>query len=467
MNKKGTSFNFFDTLWKFFTSVRLTVVLLLTLAATSIIGTLIPQNGPPAEYVQKYGVEVFRIFSILDLTDMYHSWWFRFFMGMLTLNVVVCSLDRLPATLKIVFVKEPVFNVNRFRKSQTHVALSSARLPDDLIGRYAPLVSRWFGYSRIEKTDQGQCILAEKGRLSRLGFYLVHLSIVFLLLGGMIGSIYGFDGFVNIPEGESVGHVRLSNSQKLIPLDFQIQCDDFSVTFYETGQPKEYRSRLTLLEGDTPVLTQDIIVNQPLRYKGINIFQSSYGEMPPAGHGMASKGISLNFEDRETPGVFVLEAAVGRPVELPEGRGTFILEDVVDSYNFKGRMDLGKTLIGQLRLAGGSSTEVIIPMRFPKFDKMRQGRFVITLDEKTLGRRYYTGLQVTRDPGVWLVYLGFILLIAGCMVTFFMSHQRLLVEVVPDGTGSRVIVSGSANKNKLGMQTKVKKISERLAGAGN
>ncbi|HAY40073.1 MAG TPA: cytochrome c biogenesis protein ResB, partial [Desulfobacteraceae bacterium] len=40
-------------------------------------------------------------------------------------------------------------------------------------------------------------------------------------------------------------------------------------------------------------------------------------------------------------------------------------------------------------------------------------------------QRYYTGLQVTSDPGVWVVYAGFIMMIIGCFITFFMSHQRL------------------------------------------
>ncbi len=40
---------------------------------------------------------------------------------------------------------------------------------------------------------------------------------------------------------------------------------------------------------------------------------------------------------------------------------------------------------------------------------------------------YYTGLQVTKDPGVWYVYAGFILMILGCWVTFFMSHRSVCI----------------------------------------
>lgn len=74
-------------------------------------------------------------------------------------------------------------------------------------------------------------------------------------------------------------------------------------------------------------------------------------------------------------------------------------------------------------------------------------------------QRYYTGLQVTRDPGVPLVYAGFILMIAGCFVSFFMSHRQVCVDVREGGERCHVTVAGTANKDPLGM----KRIRERLA----
>jgi len=96
-----------NRIWKFFTSIKLTIVLLISLAATSIVGTLIPQNEDPAAYVQAFGEAAFQLFSILGLFDMYHSWWFQTLILMLTANIIVCSIDRMSATWKIVFAKKP------------------------------------------------------------------------------------------------------------------------------------------------------------------------------------------------------------------------------------------------------------------------------------------------------------------------------------------------------------------------
>ena len=105
----------FSKIWDFFSSVKLTIVLLLSLAATSIIGTLIPQNENPAAYLEAFGGYLFRLFDILDLFDMYHSWWFQFLLILLTINIIVCSIDRISVNRRILFVKKPSFKLPRFR----------------------------------------------------------------------------------------------------------------------------------------------------------------------------------------------------------------------------------------------------------------------------------------------------------------------------------------------------------------
>ena len=453
MNKKTGSADFSGRLWKLFASVRLTIIVLLSLAVTSIVGTIIPQNKRPEAYLNEYGEFLYNILSVFDIFDMYHSWWFQALLLMLTVNVVVCSTHRFSALWKILSVKNPFFNVSKFRNLSNKEEFTDSRSPEELRSIYMPIVARNFGYRRIEETDSGLCIFAEKGRWTRAGVYVIHFSVVLLLIGGLIGSIFGFAGFANIPEGETISSIRLYNIGKAQKLNFQIRCDNFNVTFYDSGAPSEYRSTLTILEQGKSVLTRNIIVNHPLRYKGINIFQSSYGELPP-------REITLNFKDRATGMSHKKKVSVGQQFDIPGDMGQFVIKGHRDSYGFRGH-NLGKTFMGILTPNNGSLVHVILPVRFPFFDdRIRNDDLIISVED--YDHSYYTGLQVTRDPGVLVVYSGFVIMIIGCFITFFVSHQRLCVEISKSGKKSRIMVAGTANKNKLGMQSRIKKIAKSL-----
>ena len=442
-----------DRLWKAFASVKLTIVLLLTLAATSIIGTLIPQNEAPVAYFEAFGELLYRLFSLLGLFDMYHSWWFRALILLLVVNIVVCSIDRLQATWKIIFVRNPRFNIARYRQLKNKAEYNHDGDAEQLKALYQPIIARSFRYHRIEETAEGFAIYGERGRWTRLGVYAVHFSVVVLLIGGLIGSIFGFEGFVNIAEGESAQSIQLRNSNQKLQLGFEIRCDDFNVEFYDSGAPKEFRSSLTILKQGKAVVQKDVIVNDPLRFEGISFFQASYGSMTP-------NEIILNLTSNATGMIYSKRAGINTPIVIPEDLGTFMLQKYTRQANFRGQ-NIGEAFIGVLTPPNGSAVEITLPLKFPSFDKMRKGNVFIAVADFV--PRYYTGLQVSKDPGVWVVYVGFILMIIGIYITFFMSHQQVYVDILSQGKKSRIMVAGTSNKNKLGMRKKVTKLSERLA----
>jgi cytochrome c biogenesis protein len=243
--------------------------------------------------------------------------------------------------------------------------------------------------------------------------------------------------------------IRLNNSGKSIPLDFEIRCDKFSVSYYDSGAPSEYRSTLTILENGMAVLTRDIIVNDPLRYKGINLFQSSFGNLP-------SQNLVLSFTSRATGMEYKEKIAPGQTVTIPEGLGSFMITEFNRDHQFKGH-SIGDAFVGMMTPPNGDSVEVVLPVKFPSFDRMRKGDVIVAISETET--RYYTGLQVTSDPGVWVVYTGFLLMIAGCIVTFFMSHQQICIEANTAEKICSVMIRGITNKNKIGMQKKIDAIA--------
>ncbi len=455
---------YWSSLWKFFASIKLTVVVLLTLAVLSIIGTLIPQNQSPTDYFRAFGPVLYQILSNLDIFDMYHSWWFQLLMVSLLINIVVCSIDRLRFTAKIIFVKNPKFNLQGFRRRPSRREFFATPDAQHLKAAFQQLISKHFHYCRVVTAQKGYAITAEKGRWTRLGVYGVHLSVVILLLGAVVGAHFGFEGFVNIPEGETVSAIQVRNTGLSYALPFSIRCDDFDVQFYDTGAPKEFRSKLVILENGQPTLEKNIIVNDPLRYKGINIFQASYGKIDgPSPQAAIPEKLNLQFRSTESGMAYSFETGVGQTVTLPEGLGSFTVTEYQAAAEFRG-MAIGPALVGTLTDAAGAVQTILLPLKFPQFDRMRQGKVAISVDKGVVPtqQRYYTGLQVTRDPGVGLVYFGFCLMIMGCMVTFFMSHQQVVVEVQPQESGSKVLLAGTTNKNKVGFQHQMQQMADKL-----
>jgi len=463
----------FNKIWKFFTSVRLTIFLLLTLAATSIIGTLIPQNEAPQAYLQAFGASFYRFFDLFGFFDLYHSWWFQALVLLLVLNILVCSIDRLSATWRIIFPERPKFNLSRFRRLEPIEEFTKKGAGEQLKKLYQATISRNFRYCRAEETDTGYAVFGERGRWTRIGVYIVHLSVICMLVGGVIGTRFGFEGFVNLAPGEAAQKIQLRNRNQMLKLNFAIRCDDFKVSFYPNGAPEEFRSSLSIIEQGKVVKSQDIIVNDPLHYKGISIFQASYGPLPSRQQDVQIPDeLTLVFTSKATGMIYQKKAAVGQTIELPESLGKFTVDEFRNSYDFRGQ-DLGATIFGTLHQSDGAAVDVVLPIQFPSFDKMgpifnktRKDDMLISVSgvkAQPAEERYFTGLQVSRDPGVWVVYTGFILIIVGCYITFFISHRQVCVDIIESGQNCRIVVTGTANKNKLGNERKLKTLAQTLS----
>ncbi len=456
MTEKNSGAGFFQNAWKFFKSVKLTVFVLFFIAFTSIIGTLIPQNAPDAFYHQKYGEVFSKFFSALGIFDMYHSWWFLLSLGLLVVNIIVCSIDRLQSTWKIIFPKKISFNPERFRRVKNKEEFTVSRDREVLEEKYKSFLAARIGRVVKKDTERGFVLYTEKGRWTRLGVYVIHFSIILLLCGAVIGDIWGFKGFVSIPEGgivNQVDRVDSNGSDKKIDLGFSVKCNSFDVSFYNTGQPKEFKSNLTIIDHNRPVLTQDILVNHPLRYRGINFYQASYG--------IASvKQADFTITSRESGMVYTRTMHPGQSIDLPESGGKFIFDSFVRNYDFRGH-NFGAAFIGRVIAHDKKVSRVAVLVKFPSFDRMRGGNFFFSVEK--FKKKYYTGLQVNKDPGVWYVYSGFIFMILGSMVTFFLSHQSVMVEVAGRNENENdVIVCGISNRNSQGMKLKTAGLAAKM-----
>ena len=431
---------FLEALWDFFCSLKLAIVLIILLAVTSIIGTIIPQGPPPPEYLQTISEAKFKAYSVLGFFDMYHSWWFILLLYLFTVNIVACSIKRLPRVWKI--ISEPTLVMDDgFEKSLslTHdfkMQGDAAALRDRMVA----FLKAEFAAPVVTERDGEFHLFAQKTPYSRLGVYVVHLSIVVIFIGALIGSFFGYKAYVNIVEGTGTSVVYNRNGQKPIELGFTVKCEDFSVSFYETGAPKEFKSLLTVIENGKVVIDKrPVIVNDPLSYKGITFYQSSYGQ--------AGEGGLYRFTVRERKGGAPVSLSLhkGERKLLPDGSSLEVLESTQDVSQFMPQF-MGAAARVQVVPKNGSPEVFIVFQNYPNFDEQRGGAHIFSYEGSD--EKMFTGLQVAKDPGVWVVWAGCTLMVLGCCFAFFMSHKRVWIRV----RKGHVTLGGSANKNQPGFQ---------------
>jgi len=499
-NKKGIVEIAADKVWKFLSSVKLAVVLLIILAIVSVIGTVIQQNESPEKYLQEYSQSTVQLFEMLGFFDMYHTWWFVLLLFLLTANLTVCTLDRFPHTLKIItaplkpieedslkavqFKKEIVFKNGMDKAEERAVKVLNAH-------RYR------FVESRVDGMTQ---FMTQKGVYSRLGVYVTHTSIILIFVGALIGSFFGFKAFLNLPEGSASKVVYLRNVpmwDKLMdalgiagspvilnpeagvpamPLGYFVRCDSFDVDYYisplgqPTGMPSEFHSTLSVfnLEGQK-VLDKRIRVNDPLTFHGITFYQSSYGTVPEA------RGkILLNVRQKNNP------ASMGEVVAIDPGASAYIasIDRTIKVLGFS-PYGVRDPASGQVMFYRSQNDEYINPaveievyngktpvykttvMKTDPAQPPSPEGYTISYNGYW-GTRY-TGLQVTKDPGVWVVYAGFILLCIGPLIAFFGSHRKLWVRIQDRKGHAVVTVAGTANRNRMGFERGFNVIVDEIA----
>ncbi len=430
--------NFVDRLWDFFCSLKLAITTLILLALTSILGTVIEQGTTPEELAAKSGwnLDFLKFLDRIDAFGMYHSWWFLGLMGLFAVNLICCSIKRFPHVWKTVRNPKLVADDGHFRtlSNVEEVVVAKGTL-DGVRDQVVTLLKGSFAAPVVTEQDGKIHLYAEKGALSRFGVYVTHCSILIIFLGAMIGNIWGYKAFVNITEGGTVSEVWSRSGQQAIPLGFSVRCDDFSVSFYEgTQRPKLYSSDLVVLENGQEVLKKTIVVNDPLNYKGLTFYQSSYGSA-------GDPQFLLRVRERATGQVVETVAKMGQRLALPGG-GTFAVTNFAQSYD-----RFGPAVQMQVSTADGrQSNPFLVLQNFPDFDAQRGGDHIFSLLD--LKQSYYTGLQVAKDPGVWVVWLGCFLMVVGSCGAFFLSHRRLWVTIQPLAKGVGVKLGGSAHRNQ-------------------
>ncbi|MEN9214245.1 MAG: cytochrome c biogenesis protein [Gloeomargarita sp. DG02_4_bins_56] len=382
--------------------LRLAIVLLLTIAVASIAGTVIEQGESLQFYQQNYpehpalfGFLTWKVIMHLGLDRVYQTWWYLSLLILFGASLLACTSLRQWPAWKVARQwhyyqrPEPILRLNL---SQT---LHPIALGD------VESVLRKKGY--WVAVENGK-LYARKGLVGKMGPMVVHASLVLVLIGGLVGSLTGFWAQELVPSGQDFQLKRVIDAgawvRRLPPVQGRVH--RFWIDYTPSGEIDQFYTDLGILDAQGEEIARKTIhVNEPLRWRGLTFYQTSWGihavrlrfnqspvlELPvnpfTAANGRKLWGTWLPLKP---------DLSVGVSLVIPDLQGLFLIYDQQ----------------GQLLTTG----RVGMPVRV--------GDVNLTLTEMVGS----TGLQIKADPGVPLVYLGFAGLMLGVVMSY-VSHSQV------------------------------------------
>jgi cytochrome c biogenesis protein len=338
-------------------SMRFAISLLTIIAIASVIGTVMKQNEPMPNYVNQFGPFWFEVFNKLGLYAVYSAWWFLLILAVLVTSTGLCILRNAPKMVRDMkswreHVRERSLQ-NFHHKAEWRAPLSRAALAQQTGDRL-----RAAGYA-VKTVDKGAATLvaAKKGAANKFGYIFAHSAIIVILLGGTLDSdlpirfqewFLGkkpldvtsmnpevtqqnrlglgnptFRGSTFIAEGQSSGTANIQRADGVLVQDlpFTIHLNKFIIDFYSTGMPKLFASEVVVRDNETgKSFPATIKVNEPLIYKGIAVYQSSFED---GGSKLKLTGFPMNGTESKS---FQIAGEVGNSTSLKRGGDAYSVE---------------------------------------------------------------------------------------------------------------------------------------------
>ncbi|GAB6174270.1 cytochrome c biogenesis protein ResB [Paradesulfitobacterium aromaticivorans] len=423
--------NLTDKIWEAFSSMKLGLALLGVIALVSAIGTFFPQISTEPEKAQTVGT----LWRTLGFTDLYSTWWFRLLLGLLGINLFICSVQRFPG----LYAK--TFGVKAVRTVGEVPGLMQIELNGEsgwLARNLAEILAHKRYYLIKDEWEKGWGFTAIKHRWGYWGSLITHLSFVVLLVGALAGALFGFKGYFWAGSGSTVPLQQIELSRGRVSQTFSVRVNSAEDRILPTGERDNWYTDLSIVEGGKEVARQTLSVNHPFAYQGVTFYQASFAH-----------GVNLTAEMK---GQKV-------PVVLQERGGNYFQAPGTDLYLIVAAMkkDMQNPVI-LYQVYQGNNPEPVQSGQLQKGETAKvKDAYQITLD----GYAGFTGLQVKEDPGVSLIWVGSVLLLFGLMLSFYW-RPVVICGVFSEGENGGKLVLGATGKSKSLVHEEFSLITEKL-----
>nr|YP_010537216.1 cytochromec biogenesis protein [Hemiaulus sinensis]UYC31003.1 cytochromec biogenesis protein [Hemiaulus sinensis] len=404
---------------RFFRSLadlRFAIAILLIIAVSSIIGTVIEQDQSIEVYKLNYPLTN-KVFGFLSwdiilkfgFDHVYKTWWFISLILIFGTSLLTCTILQQLPSLKISRRCQFFRTSKQFQKLKVSTKLSSKKFQQLLFK---------LKETKYSIFQQKNIIYCYKGLIGRIAPIVVHFSMILILIGTIVGSVNGFKAQEIIPKTETF-HIQniLNNGQLTLIPKVSTRINDFWITYTKQTTIAQFYSDISILNIDgNEIERKTIFVNSPARYQGINYYQTDWNL------------IGLRIQDSNSkilqyPLINLLNTQnkiwiSWIPSNLTLKQGFIVLIDNLQGYcsvydelgQFLGNLELNETF---------------------------NQNIPITLVEILSS----TGLQIKTDPGIPLIYTGFFFLMLSTLISYITYSQIWIVK-----NNQKIFIGGNTTR---------------------
>lgn len=467
-----------DHIWNFFSSVKIGIWLMAITLVSSMLGTIFPQqlyipsNAIPEVYYSEQFGSLGSIYVTLGLHNMYSSWWYVSLLVLIGISLVIVSLDR----------GLPLYRaLNRQRVTRHASFLSRQRIystTEVASDQVLELAKGALKKRRYRIREEEAAIMGEKGRFSRWGSYVVHIGLIIFLIGTLIRILPGLslEEYVFVRDGQTL---PVPGTE-----EFYVKSEGFYLETYknedfpnldkiideEVQIPREFRTEAILYEkivdedtGESDLVEvkrHSIVVNSPLEYKGLKLFQADYilNEFSE---------FTFTLTHKET-----LQPIGDIVIDLYDPERYYPLDDgyQVELFEYYPDFELGED--GKPRTKGSVPNQpsfifiVTIPNQ-PEEERswvflgetveMPGAENEYALKMKDVKFNSVTGLMVRKDVSLPVLAFGGFIVMIGLMLSFYWQHRRIWIQQ----DGGQVSIAAHTNKNWFGLKNEVEYVIDQ------
>ena len=449
-------------IWQILSSIKTGVVLLITVVVLSAAGTIVLQRPvtEPDEMQRAYSPQMLRVLDAVGLTDVFHAWWFVTLMILVSLSIIAASIERFPNAWR--YYARPYKSPDKtFRKAlllQRQIPISDEET--GLVAAERSLHNLGFQPERVVQRNH-LSLFAERNRISEMAVYIVHASLLLIFFGGIVDALWGWRGFVKLTQGQQSSLVELRDGKQR-SLPFAVRCDSAGQENYADGTPKKWWSQLAVVRNGQDLERKQIVVNDPLVYGGIRFYQASYGPTgklekllltaKATGASAEPKDLALGLNERAT-----LDSDT--TVQLAE----FIPDYVIGDGQVYTRSNSVQNPAAHLVVTSRKSGKRVnfwLPA-LEGFAENAQSPYQFDAVDLKMG--YFTGLEVSHEPGQWAVWAGVVGMGIGLVFVFYVAHTRFWVVPVQEANGKLTLWVGAlTNRNREALEERFGELVNKI-----